>query len=103
MLHHSETVHVLKNIQPTLEEFNHVMSLPADTLREDLENVLLREKDNMLGKDEDETDKYLGLDSIIISCILIYMVKVANIESTLNVIFELLRQPSHTIQPSPWR
>lgn len=36
-LHHPEIIPVLKTIQPTLEELNHVQSLPTDTLREDLE------------------------------------------------------------------
>lgn len=96
-LHYPEIIPILKNIQPTLEEFNHVQSLPTDTLREDLENILLREIGIMRGKDEEEVDKYLGSDSIIVSCLLIYMVRVANVESTLDVVLELLRQPSHTI------
>lgn len=96
-LNHPEIYLILGNIQPTPEEFCYMMSLPAQTLRQDLENLLLQEIGKMWGKSEKEFDELYMLSKTLIGCILIYLIRVANVNSTLQVVLELLRQRYSTI------
>ncbi len=96
-LNHPEIIPILGTIQPPQDEFDHMMSLPAQTLRQDLENILLREIGNMWGKNEKEVEEYYMPSKLLFSCILIYLIRVADVNTTLQVVLELLRQPSSTI------
>ena len=99
-LHHPEIETIItKGTQDyTQADIDLLLSLPADTLREDLHQLVLSE----LGKQYGKTDAQLGDDRTdvnwnTIGNSFIFLTKVGELSSTLPVLLEFLRQNEDVI------
>lgn len=80
---HPDILPMIKEAEPTMEEFDYVLSLPTVTLRADLESLLRQ--------------AIILDDTTAVTNILIFMVDVADVSTTLPVVLDLLRQPEAMI------
>lgn len=92
-LHHPEIEPILRKSVLELEEkdIDTVLALPADTLREDLHQLILREIGRQYGKTEEQLDEEEQNEDIIGNCF-IFLSKVGTLRDTLPVLLEFLRQ-----------
>lgn len=95
ILHHPEIEPIVSKDMETItdEEIHSVLNLPADTLREDLHNLVLRELYRQTIKGKDNRRKKWQ----IIGNAFMFLVKVGNVESTLPIVLEVLRQDEDVI------
>lgn len=95
ILHHPEIEPIVSKDMETItdEEIHSVLNLPADTLREDLHNLVLRELYRQTIKGKDNRRKNWQ----IIGNAFMFLVKVGNVESTLPIVLEVLRQDEDVI------
>ncbi len=92
-LHHPKIEPILRKSVLELEEkdIDTVLALPADTLREDLHQLILREIGRQYGKTENQLDEEEQNEDIIGNCF-IFLSKVGTLRDTLPVLLEFLRQ-----------
>lgn len=92
-LHHPELMDTVtkETDKITKEELQNLLSLPEDTLREDLHNMILFELGKQSGKTSDELDDEVYDWNIMGNCNIL-LSKVGNIKDSLPVLLEELRQ-----------
>ncbi|MBQ0007413.1 MAG: hypothetical protein KBT40_01655 [bacterium] len=84
---------VLKDTQDiTDEDIEAVLSHPADLLRKELHNLVLRELGRQWGKTRDELDDNEDNSWNIVGNAFMFLTKVATVEDTLPVVLEVMRQ-----------
>lgn len=93
-LHHPKIEGIIQNNLKdiTVEEINEVMSIPADELREDLQNIILREIGRQWRKNSDGITDGDSEEDWITANALVFMMICATVEDTLPVVLELMRQ-----------
>lgn len=97
-LHHSEVKKIvetsLENISD--EQIESVLSLPEETLREDLHALIMQQIGLQWGKTGDELDEK-GISWKTVGNSLMFLTKVGTIEDTFPVVLEILRQSDEFI------
>lgn len=75
----------------TDEEIDQLLALPADSVREDLHNLIMWQIGQLWGKTDEELDAK-GICWPIISNSLMFLTQIGTVEGTLPIILEVLRQ-----------
>lgn len=93
LLHHPEIERILRKItlDLTYQDIDYILTLPADTLREDLQQLILREIGRQFGKNIRRLQRGNCDGDLIGNCFL-FLSKVGVIQDTLPVLVEFLRQ-----------
>lgn len=93
ILNHSEIPDIVRTdtAKITRSQISHVLSLPSDTLREDLHSLILSELGRQFGKTFEQLEDGEADQFVIPNC-LMFLANAGNKQQTLPIVLEVLRQ-----------